>query len=103
MKKYILIISILTLTACSNHKNDLANVDSGGEKYAVNHNAKAEAVKNNDEERLACKRAQKSKSPIQVKECTRVAQIEAEQDRSKETLTDRKLSETRSIVQKRER
>jgi hypothetical protein len=59
MKKYIVVLGILTLAACSNHQNDVVGVDTGGEKYAMDQV---------NQERLACKKAQKSsKSPFEVK------------------------------------
>lgn len=101
MKKYLGIISILALAACSNHKNDIVGVESGGEKYALDHAAKAAVAKNNDKERLVCKRVQKTGSHFKVKRCTTASQLKADKERAKEILTERQLQETRRMTREK--
>ena len=85
MKPYIAILGILALSACSQHKNNVVSAESG-------------------EKRIACKQAQKNtKSPFEVEECTNTAQHEAQKDREKEELAERKLHETRKIGHKLDR
>lgn len=100
----MVIIIILTLAACSNQKSNIVGVNSGGEKQALDQTGKEVLAENNNNERLACKQAQKSRSPIQEKGCSATAQVEASEDRAKENLADRKLKEARSttlVVDKR--
>jgi len=85
MKTYLAIIGMLALSACISHKNNIVSTYSDGQ-------------------RQACKQAQKNtRAPFQVEECTKTAQHEAQKDREKEELADRKLQETRRIGYKTDR
>ncbi|WP_154223525.1 hypothetical protein [Marinicella rhabdoformis] len=101
MKKITIVISILALAACSNNKGNVLGVESGGEYYSLDHAAKAAVAKNNDDERLVCKRVQKTGSHFKTKRCTTVAELKAEKRRAKEILEERQLQETRRMVREK--
>ena len=98
MKKQIGIITLLALAACSNNKGNVLGVESGGEYYSLDHSAKAAVAKNNDKERLVCKRVQKTGSHFKTKRCTTVAQLKEEKRRARDIIDERQIQTTRTLI-----
>ena len=88
MKKYILLIGVLTVSACSNKPTDILGVESEGEYFAVDHAAKAAIAHKNENEKLVCKRVQKTGTHFRVKRCTTEAQLKADRARAQKMLDE---------------
>ncbi len=98
MKIGILIISIITLTACSNQKSDVIGVKSNGEYYAIDHAAKDAAIKNDGKDKMACSYRKKTGSHLKVRRCTTKSQLEKDRKNAREILDENQIRHTRTRV-----
>lgn len=77
------ILLTLFLVACgAPKKSQIIGVKSGGEYFAVDHDAKEAIANNNTKERLVCKRHQVTGTHFKSKRCTTASAQKRERDRS---------------------
>ncbi len=84
MKKTLLLLSAITISACSTSPNKAVAVKVGDEYYQTDQASSFELTKTGDKDKIVCQSHRKTGSHLKMKSCTTKEQREIERRQAEE-------------------